>query len=379
VSDDISDGHENTADKSRNAVKNSSWSDWRWQLSNRITSPQGVSRVTGKLDKLDLEAGQVAKVYPMAITPYYLSLIDWDNPRCPIRLQCIPDPLELKFSGQVCEDPLAEEQYSPVTGLIHRYPDRVLLLVTLECSTYCRHCTRKRKVGDLKKKITMEVIRKGIDYIRSNSQIRDVLLSGGDPLILEDQILEAIIGEIREIPHVEVIRIGSRVPVVMPQRITESLASMLKKYHPLWLNTHFNHPLEFTAESDRALAVLAGAGIPLGNQTVLLKGINDDAEIIKRLVHLLVKNRVRPYYLYHCDSSRGVQHFRTSIQKGIEIQQRLIGFTSGFAVPTYVADVAGGGGKIPLGPQYVLQDSDAEMVLKNFEGRMFSIGKPDYR
>lgn len=379
MSEDISEEHAKTGNQSRNADKNSSWSDWRWQLSNRVTSPESVSRVTGRLDKVDPEAGQVAKVYPMAITPYYLSLIQWDNPRCPVRLQCMPDPLELKFGGEDCEDPLAEEQYSPTPGLIHRYPDRALLLVTLECSMYCRHCTRKRKVGDQRKKITMEVIRKGIDYIRENSQIRDVLLSGGDPLILDDPILETILSEIRAISHVEVIRIGTRVPVVMPQRITPTLAGILKKYHPLWLNTHFNHPVEFTPESERALAMLADAGIPLGNQTVLLKGINDDAEIIKTLVHLLVKNRVRPYYLYHCDYSRGVQHFRTSISKGIEIQQQLIGFTSGFAVPTYVIDVPGGGGKIPLGPQYVLKDSDSEVVLQNFEGRIFTIGKPDYR
>lgn len=354
------------------------WSDWRWQLSNRITKPADVFGYGVASEKLDQEADRVANVYPMAITPYYFSLICWDDPRCPVRLQCMPDSSELKFACEDLEDPLREEQFSPIPGLIHRYPDRALLMVTLECATYCRHCTRKRKVGDNKEIITRDGIGKGIEYIRKNSQIRDVLLSGGDPLVLDDEVLEAIIREIREIPHVEVIRIGTRVPVVMPQRVTESLTSMLKKYHPLWINTHFNHPAEFTPESERALAALAGAGIPLGNQTVLLKGINDDADIIKALIHLLVKNRVRPYYLYHCDYSRGVQHFRTSIKKGIEILQELIGFTSGFAIPTYVVDVPGGGGKVPLWPEYILKNSDSEVVLKNFEGTVFPIGKPDY-
>jgi len=352
------------------------WSDWRWQFANRITNPTDLSREIGILEKHG-EVEPITQIYPMAITPYYLSLINRDNPKCPVRLQCIPDSLELKFNQEDLEDPLNEEEFSPVPGLIHRYPDRVLLMVTLECATYCRHCSRKRKVGDNKEKITKEDIYKGIEYIRRNTQIRDVLLSGGDPLVLDDEFLEAIICQIREIAHVEIIRIGTRVPVVMPQRITKSLVGMLKKYHPLWINTHFNHPAEFTNESKKALASLADAGIPLGNQTVLLKGINDDAEIIKELIHMLVKNRVRPYYLYHCDYSRGVKHFRTSISKGIEILQKLIGFTSGFAVPTYVIDLPGGGGKIPLGPEYILKNSDAEVLLRNFEGKVYALEKPD--
>jgi lysine 2,3-aminomutase len=359
------------------AATTTCWSDWHWQLANRITNPADLPGDIGILEKHG-EAEQVAQVYPMAITPYYLSLINRDNPSCPVRRQCIPDPSELNYSCEDLEDPLSEEEFSPVTGLIHRYPDRVLLMVTLECAAYCRHCTRKRKVGDTTKRILREDIFKGIDYIRVHPEIRDVLLSGGDPLTLDDEFLESIISQIRAIPHVEVIRIGTRVPVVMPQRITPSLVAMLKKYHPLWINTHFNHPAEFTPESERALASLANAGIPLGNQTVLLKGINDDADIIKKLIHLLVRNRVRPYYLYHCDYSRGISHFRTSIGKGIEILNKLIGFTSGFAIPTYVIDLPQGGGKIPLGPEYILENSDSEVVLRNFEGRVYTIKKQDH-
>lgn len=368
---------EEGSDGSQEAGPDDGWPDWHWQFSNRIRTPADAYRYAGEAEKPDPGTEKVAEIYPMAITPYYLSLVDWKNPGCPVRLQCMPDPRELEFGGEDLEDSLREEQFSPVPGLVHRYPDRVLLLVTLECAMYCRHCTRKRKVGDNKEKITPEGIRRGIAYIRDHPQIRDVLLSGGDPLILEDGRLSDILREIREIPHVEVIRIGTRVPVVMPQRITKSLADMLGQYHPLWINTHFNHPAEFTPESEKALSILADAGIPLGNQTVLLKGINDDAQMITRLVHLLVKNRVRPYYLYHCDYSRGVRHFRTTIRKGIEIQQKLIGFTSGFAVPTYVVDMPGGGGKIPLMPEYIVRESDSELVLRNFEGRLFSVKKLD--
>ncbi|WP_211289681.1 L-lysine 2,3-aminomutase [Sporomusa silvacetica DSM 10669] len=356
------------ANKLQDATNNAAWSDWHWQFNNRLSGKNDLSARLGIGKKLAEEIKRVAEVFPMAITPYYFSLISKNDPQCPVRLQCVPNFAELNFSPADMEDPLNEDKYSPLPGLIHRYPDRVLLTVTLECASYCRHCSRKRKVGDQAIKITMDGICKGIEYIRDHPQIRDVLLSGGDPLVLGDEILDKIIGEIRAISHVEVIRIGTRVPVVMPQRITMSLVNVLKKYHPLWINTHFNHPVEFTPESEQALAKLADAGIPLGNQTVLLKAINDSVATMKKLLHLLVKNRVRPYYLYHCDYSRGVSHFRTSIREGLEIQQGLIGFTSGFALPLYVMDIPGGGGKVPLGPEYIKKYTDSEIVLRNFEG-----------
>ena len=349
------------------------WKDWHWQVRNRVVSIKGLSQLISLTDKNKEEIRRASAVFPLAITPYYASLIDWNDPFCPIKLQCLPNINELKVGSGEMEDPLSEEAYSPVPGLVHRYPDRVLMTITLECYIYCRHCTRKRKVGDQTKAITEQIIVGGINYIRSHPEIRDVLLSGGDPFFLPDRFLENILRQIREIPHVEIIRIGTRTPVVLPQRVTASLVRILKRYHPLWINTHFNHPREFTQESTLALAKLANAGIPLGNQTVLLKGINDSPKTIKDLVHQLVKNRVRPYYLYHCDYSRGIEHFRTSIDKGMEIIQHLIGFTSGMAIPTYVVDLPGGGGKIPLFPKYQQVTNDSRIVLRNFEGLLYSL------
>lgn len=357
--------------------KNKSWLDWRWQIRNRIRTPEELDVFLDLSENEKLEIKKAAAVFPMAITPYYASLIDWKDASCPIRMQSVPSTQELDFGFEEMDDPLNEEAFSPVPGLVHRYPDRVLMLVTLECSTYCRHCTRKRKVGDPTKAINTQGIIEGIKYIKNHCEIRDVLLSGGDPFFLEDQFLENIIREIRAIPHVEVIRIGTRTPVVLPQRITTSLVKMLKKYHPIWINTHFNHPREFTPESIQALAKLADAGIPLGNQTVLLKGINDSPAVIKELLHLLVKNRVRPYYLYHCDYSRGIKHFRTSIIKGVEILENLIGYTSGFAIPTYVVDIPDGGGKIPIFPGYLQSITDSEVLLKNYEGILYHLKESD--
>jgi len=349
------------------------WSDWKWQLKNRITSAAELPGPIRSRIADEKIISEVTEVFPMAVTPYYASLINWNDENDPIRMQCIPDERELICGKGEMEDPLREEAYSPMPAIVHRYPDRVLFLVTLECSTYCRHCTRKRKVGDRNAAITDEDIRNGIEYIRRHDEVRDVLISGGDPFTLSDEKLDRILGAVRSIPHVEVIRIGTRTPVVLPQRITESLVNILKKYHPLWINTHFNHPREITPESERALARLADAGIPLGNQTVLLKGVNDSPEILMNLFHLLVKNRVRPYYLYHCDYSRGIQHFRTSVRKGIEILEQLIGYTSGFAIPLYVIDVAGGGGKIPLLPNYCVAETENGMILKNFEGNIYRV------
>jgi len=349
------------------------WSDWKWQLKNRIMSVGRLPRPSHTHNVDEKIISRVTDVFPMAVTPYYASLIDWEDENDPIRMQCIPDERELISGRGEMEDPLREESYSPMPSIVHRYPDRVLFLVTMKCSTYCRHCTRKRKVGDRNAEITAQDIRNGIEYIRKHEEVRDVLISGGDPFTLSDQALDRILGAVRAIPHVEVIRIGTRTPVVLPQRITESLVSVLKKYHPLWINTHFNHPREITPESEKALARLADAGIPLGNQTVLLKGVNDSPEILKELFHLLVKNRVRPSYLYHCDYSRGIQHFRTPVCRGIEILEKLIGYTSGFAIPLYVVDVTGGGGKIPLLPNYCIEKSDTGMTLRNFEGNIYHV------
>ena len=357
----------------RDSRKNKNWSDWHWQIKNQIRTPEDLGTLIHLSENEQQEIKKAAAVFPMAITPYYASLIDWNNPSCPIRMQCIPSTQELDIGSEEMDDPLKEEAYSPLPGLVHRYPDRVLLLVTLECSMYCRHCTRKRKVGDPAQAIHIQGIDAAIKYIKDRTEVRDVLLSGGDPFFMGDQFLENILRKIRAIPHVEVIRIGTRTPVVLPQRITDSLVKMLKKYHPIWINTHFNHPREFTPESTQALAKLADAGIPLGNQTVLLRGINDSTAVIKELVHLLVKNRVRPYYLYHCDYSRGIQHFRTSVAAGIEILQNLIGFTSGFAIPAYVVDIPGGGGKVPIFPEYLQSINGSEAVLKNFEGKLFHL------
>jgi lysine 2,3-aminomutase len=369
----ISTNHQGLLFHSRDHKKNRNWSDWHWQIRNQIRTPEDLGALIDLSENEKQEIKKAAAVFPMAITPYYASLIDWNDPSCPIRMQCIPSTQELNFGLEEMDDPLKEEAFSPLPGLIHRYPDRVLLLVTLECSTYCRHCTRKRKVGDPTKAINIQGIDEGIKYIQNHHEIRDVLLSGGDPFFLGDQLLENIIRKIREISHVEVIRIGTRTPVVLPQRITTPLVKMLQKYHPIWINTHFNHPREFTPASTHALAKLADAGIPLGNQTVLLKGINDSTAVIKELVHLLVKNRVRPYYLYHCDYSRGIQHFRTSIAAGVEILENLIGYTSGFAIPTYVVDIPGGGGKVPIFPEYLQSINGSEVLLKNFEGTLYHL------
>ena len=351
--------------KSRNTVD---WMDWRWQMKHRLQSVEELAEYIDFNHEKIRDIQMACDVFPMSITPYYASLINKDDPGCPIRMQCIPNPQELIEGCGDMDDPLHEDADSPVPGLTHRYPDRVLLLVTNECSMYCRHCTRKRKVGDNNRGTTERDIDLGVAYIKAHPEIRDVLLSGGDPFILSTSHLERIIRKVKEIPHVQVIRIGTRTPVVMPQRITDELVRMLKKYHPVWINTHFNHPREFTPEAVQALTRLADAGIPLGNQTVLLRGVNDCPVIIKKLSHLLVKNRVRPYYLYQCDLSRGIEHFRTPVAKGIEIMEALIGHTSGFAVPTYVVDAPGGGGKIPVLPNYQLSMTDTKTVLRNYEG-----------
>ena len=355
------------------------WNDWKWQVKHRIETFDELRKYIKLTEAEEEGVKKSLETLRMAITPYYLSIIDLNNPDCPIRKQAIPSVMELHMSKADLLDPLHEDEDAPVPGLTHRYPDRVLFLITDMCAMYCRHCTRRRFAGQTDSESPSERIQKGIDYIARTPEVRDVLLSGGDALLISDKLLENIIQKLRQIPHVEIIRIGTRVPVVMPQRITDDLVNMLKKYHPIWINTHFNHPDEMTPEAVESCRKMADAGIPLGNQSVLLRGVNDNTDIMKKLVHKLVFNRVRPYYIYQCDLSMGLEHFRTPVSKGIEIIENLRGHTSGYAVPTYVVDAPGGGGKIPVAPTYLISQSPEKVVLRNFEGDITTYTQPlDY-
>ena len=358
----------------------SHWRDWKWQLHNSIKDIDTFEKLLGvRLEQKHRSVlERTAEKFPISITPYYASLIDTeDMVNDPVFRQSFPSVNEVVLERSDMADPLHEDKDSPVPGLTHRYPDRVLIHVSNICSMYCRHCTRKRKVGDKDQRLNRQEITQTLNYIRNTPRIRDVLLSGGDPLMLPDRFLDWLLGEIRAIEHVEIIRIGTRMPVVLPYRITDDLVSILKKHHPIWVNTHFNHPLELTQSACKALAKLADSGIPLGNQSVLLAGVNDCPRIMKSLVHKLVANRVRPYYLYQCDLSEGLSHFRTPVGKGIEIIESLIGHTSGLAVPTYVIDAPGGGGKIPIMPNYLISWSTNKVVLRNYEGVITSYSEPD--
>lgn len=337
---------------------------WQKMIRDSIHS---VDQLVEKF-KLDRRlAEQLNEFFLARINPYYLSLIRY--PGDPIWLQCVPDEKELN-DYDAPEDPLGEDQMSPVPNITHRYPDRVLFLTTSQCGMYCRFCTRKRKVGN-SSKISMRELESAFQYIEEHKEIRDVIMSGGDPLMLTDAMLEKILKRLRSIPHVEIIRIGTRMPVVLPHRITPKLVRMLKKYHPIYVNTHFNHPWEITPESKRACELLADAGIPIGNQTVLMRGVNDNPEVIKELFRKLLLMRVRPYYLYQADLTKGANHFRTPVKVGLEIMDKLRGHTSGLAVPYYVIDAPGGGGKIPLLPQYVLNQDDEKLVLRNYKYETF--------
>ncbi|MCR5611718.1 MAG: lysine 2,3-aminomutase [Clostridiales bacterium] len=353
------------------------WNDWQWQVANRVETLEDLKKFIKLTPEEEDGVKKCLGTLRMAITPYYLSLIDPDDPFDPVRRQAIPTALELFKAPEDQLDPLHEDTDSPVPGLTHRYPDRVLFLVTDQCSMYCRHCTRRRFAGQHDTAVPDCQIEGCLDYIRKHPEVRDVLLSGGDALMIPDEKLEYIISELRKIPHVEIVRIGSRTPVVCPQRITPALCNMLKKYHPIWLNTHFNHPKEITEESKRACAMLADAGIPLGNQTVLLHGVNDCVHVMKKLVQALVYIRVRPYYIYVCDLSMGLTHFRTPVSKGIEIIEGLRGHTSGYAVPTFVVDAPGGGGKTPVMPNYVISQTPRKVILRNFEGVITTYTEPE--
>lgn len=376
----LSEFQEEIITKIDNRANLSLWKDWKWQMRNRIRELSTFEKLTSiRLSDEDRKAFETTtQKFPFSVTPYYLSLVDVENYKTdPVFRQFFPSSSELDIVRSDMNDPLHEDEDRPVSCVTHRYPDRVLLLVSNMCAMYCRHCTRKRRVGDKDYIPNRAEIMTGIEYIRHTPEIRDVLLSGGDPLLLSDDYLEWILTELRAIDHVEVIRIGTRIPVILPYRVTDNLVRMLSKFHPLWVNTHFNHPRELTRSSRDALARLANAGIPLGNQAVLLAGVNDCPRIIRSLVHKLVYNRTRPYYLYQCDLSEGLSHFRTPVGKGIEIMESLIGHTSGLCVPTYVIDAPGGGGKIPVIPNYLISWSTNKVVLRNYEGVITTYKEPD--
>ena len=360
-------------------VPDEKWNDWRWQLSHRLNTVEEIEKVI-LLTESERKALNTGGLFRVDITPYFISLIDPDDPLDPIRMQIIPTDAEIApFTGMM-EDSLAEDRHSPVPGLVHRYPDRVLMLVTTQCASYCRYCTRSRIVGDPGQTFSRQEFEQQLEYLKRTPQVRDVLLSGGDPLVLAPKILEEILTRLREIPHIEIVRIGSRVPVFMPMRITRELCDMLGKYHPLWLNIHVNHPNEITKELAEACDRMARAGIPLGNQSVLLAGINDCVHLQRELVQKLTRIRVRPYYLYQCDLVEGAGHFRTPVSKGIEIIEGLRGHTSGYAVPQFIVDAPGGGGKIPVMPNYMLSMSDHKVIVRNYEGYVTSYEEPtDYK
>ncbi len=356
-------------------VPDDKWNDWRWQLSHRLNTVEDFEKIFPLTDS-ERRALNTQNLFRVDITPYFVSLIHPDDPNDPIRKQVIPTDAEIApFTGMM-EDSLAEDRHSPVPGLVHRYPDRVLMLVTTQCASYCRYCTRSRIVGNPAATFSRAEFEAQIEYLKRTPQVRDVLLSGGDPLTMAPRILEELLSRLREIPHIEIIRIGSRVPVFMPMRVTDELCAMLEKYHPLWMNIHVNHSNEISAELAAACDKLTRAGIPLGNQSVLLAGINDCVNVQRQLVHDLVRSRVRPYYLYQCDLVEGAGHFRTPVAKGLEIIEGLRGHTSGYAVPTFVVDAPGGGGKIPIQPNYVISASDHKVVLRNYEGYITTYEEP---
>lgn len=358
-------------------ITDKEWYDYRWQLSNTIKDIDTLKKVAEITKDEEEELNKVLKKFRMSITPYYAALMDKRDKNCPVRKLAVPSIDELKDYPEDLKDPLHEDVDSPVPGITHRYPDRVLFLVTNICSMNCRHCTRRRLVGFEDVHMSSKQIDDAIDYIKRTKTVRDVLISGGDPFVLNDEMLENIIKRIREIDHVEIIRIGTRTPVVMPMRITDNLVSMLKKYHPIYVNTHFNHPKEITYEAKIACEKLADAGISVGNQSVLLRGINDCPQTMKRLVHELLMIRVKPYYIYQCDLSLGIRHFRTSVARGVEIIENLRGHTTGMAVPTFVVDAPGGGGKIPVMPNYLISMNDKRVILRNYEGVITTYTQPE--
>lgn len=358
-------------------VPEADWNDWRWQFRHRIKTEDDLERIIRLTEDERRAIREGSEKFRLAITPYYASLMNPDDPMCPIRRQAVPAGGELEIFPDEMEDPLAEERDMRAPGVTHRYPDRVLFYVSPTCAMYCRHCTRKRKVSRTDTAVTDEEIALGIEYIRQHREVRDVVISGGDPLTLDDDRVERIVAALRAIPHVEILRLGTRVPVTLPQRITPDLVERLRKYQPLYINTHFNHPKECTREAYRACALLADAGFPIGNQMVLLRGVNDNPDVVKTLNHRLLMMRVKPYYIYICDMAQGISHFRTPLETGLIILESLRGWTSGLAVPYLVVDAPGGGGKIPLLPEYVVRREGRRVVLRNFRNQEFVYPEPD--
>ena len=353
-------------------VSDADWNSWQWQLRNRITTLKHLRTVMPTLTPEEEAGVQLANTkLAMAITPYFFNLIDPTDERCPIRLQVIPRLEETLTAPWEMSDPCGEDEHSPVPGLVHRYPDRVLFLVTDRCAAYCRYCTRSRLVSNATGYDFHPEYDRQIDYIARTPSIRDVLLSGGDPLLLSDEKLECLLSRLRAIPHVEFLRIGTRIPLFLPQRITPELCTMLRQFHPLFMSVHSNHPRELTTEAREALGRLADAGIPLGNQSVLLRGVNDDEVVMRAQVQKLLMCRVRPYYVYQCDLISGSAHLRSSVRRGVEVMKSLRGHTTGYAVPQFVIDAPGGGGKVPINPDYVLQHNADRIVFRNFEGKVF--------
>ena len=353
------------------------WNDWRWQMRSRLSSIDQLREYVNLTPSEEKGIKMATGRFPVALTPYFASLLDPNNPRCPLRKQVIPTAREHLVSPHEMVDPLGEDSHSPVPGIVHRYPDRVLLLPLNMCAAYCRYCTRSRWVGDENEIIFGPRLDAAIDYIRKNKKIRDCLISGGDPLLFSDRRLEELLTRLRSIPHLEFIRIGTRVPVFLPMRITDELVALMKKFQPLWVSIHFNHPKELTPEVKAACEKLADGGFPLGSQTVLLKGVNDRVEIIKKLAPELLKVRVRPYYLYQCDPVQGTAHFRTPISKGIEIIENMRGHTTGYAVPTFVVDAPGGGGKVPMMPNYVVSKEENVLTVRNYAGNIYQYHEND--
>jgi lysine 2,3-aminomutase len=353
-------------------VPDKDWNDWHWQLKHRITTVEQLQKFLPTLTPEELAGAKLANhKLALAITPYFFNLIDPADENCPIRLQVVPKEAETHTASWEMSDPCGEDSHSPVPGLVHRYPDRVLFLVTDRCASYCRYCTRSRLVSNASGYDFHPEFDKQIAYIASHPEIRDVLLSGGDPLLFSDEKLEFLLTKLRAIPHVEFLRIGTRIPIFLPQRITPELCAMLKQFHPLFISVHTNHPRELTMEARAALGRLADAGIPLGNQSVLLRNVNDDAAVMKALVQKLLMCRVKPYYLYQCDLISGSAHLRASVAKGLEIMEQLRGHTTGYAVPQYVIDAPGGGGKVPINPEYVLCRNAGRVLVRNYEGKIF--------
>ncbi len=353
-------------------VPDALWHDWRWQQRNRVRT---AAELEGLIRLTDDERRAIAATegeFRMAITPYYASLMDPNDPDCPVRAQAVPKQAEMERSAVDLDDPLGEERFMPVPGITHRYPDRVLFYVTHNCPVYCRHCTRKRKVSDPRTAAHNDQLEMGLAYIRAHPEVRDVLVSGGDPMTFSDERLDDLLAAIREIPHVEVIRLCTRNPVTLPQRFTPETIAMLRRHQPVFVHTHFNHPKECTPEAARTLRELADAGLNVANQMVLLRGVNDSAEVVKATNLWLLRQRCRPYYLFQADLAAGISHFRTPVATGLEILRALRGPNSGMAVPTYVIDAPGGGGKIPLVPEYILEEDDARIVFRNWKGDIYT-------